>query len=151
MTSILRSVSRLLKAMATSGVPPSKTGSPYVESPNVFIFPPHLVDKTNVEGLPKPYIPGELLGSIMENANAVDYIGNIFVVEIRYYKESAGAQHEYLVVRVEDASHRYVNYLKTDRCPRPGEVLNQPPKMMDSGDSAPAAIQNTVYVLLAAA
>ncbi|EUC67746.1 hypothetical protein RSOL_536440, partial [Rhizoctonia solani AG-3 Rhs1AP] len=94
---------------------------------NKYIFPLTVVkpmkSATNIN---KPYLPNELLELILHDPYAVDTIGTIHVTNISYYKVSGEAEHEYLVLQVEDDQGRFRNYLKLDRCPQPGQELPAP-------------------------
>ncbi|KAG9097887.1 hypothetical protein FS749_005176 [Ceratobasidium sp. UAMH 11750] len=115
--------------MATSSTISGLRNESNMQSPNVFIFPPSVVDKCrDVAGISRSYAPDELMKMIAENATAVDHVGKIVVTQVYYFKEKSGAEHEFLVFQVEDTIHGFTNYLKVDRCPKPEEALDKPPE-----------------------
>jgi hypothetical protein len=101
-----------------------------IESPNIFIFPPHVVDKRNPITVDKNYTPSELLERILGDAQAVDFIGNIFITSMSYHKNPRGVEHEYLLFRVQDVDQRFLNYIKLDRFPE--QDPETPPKVVST-------------------
>ncbi|CAE6426914.1 unnamed protein product [Rhizoctonia solani] len=114
-------------------------------SPNQFVFPLALVTKdTTYPERQRPYSPKELLDHILKDPYAVDSVGNIHVTGVSYHKLVEGAQHEYLVIRVQHNQLELANYLKLDRCPQEGQALANPPKSSDLVEDTAAQDEDSV-------
>ncbi|KAG8749007.1 hypothetical protein FRC12_013672 [Ceratobasidium sp. 428] len=67
-----------------------------------------------------------LKGRLLEDLDAIDYMGNIYIQSGEFYKNSKGAQHEFLVFYFKDKlDTARQSVLILDRVPR-REVLSQP-------------------------
>ncbi|KAB5588912.1 APH domain-containing protein [Ceratobasidium theobromae] len=112
MASFPKSLLRALKKMATSTSTTEQKKIPY----NLFIFPESLLDKSLAKGaLARTYTPNELLQFILKYA--VNSVDSIRVTSLSYHKETNKAQHEYLIIKVEDSKDNLSNFIKIDRCP----------------------------------
>lgn len=78
------------------------------------------------------YPPDDLLNTILEDSDAVNGIGHIYVASAKYCKQTKGAEHEFLIFVVKDDTSNRQNAILIDRVPSlPSNNRNSPPRHID--------------------
>ncbi|CAE6486895.1 unnamed protein product [Rhizoctonia solani] len=128
MPSLFSWVGRLTRYLTGTRAPSSMN----VEFQNRFIFPNH---PPRPQYIDHGYVPWELLDAIQQDRDAVDGIGHIYVSSAKYCKKPKGAQHEFLIFMVKDATcNSRQNALIIDRVASAGRT--------DNRDSPPANLED---------
>lgn len=144
MATFLESAARLLNSVSGGKLFSKYKKMSDAGSPNVYIFPQTIVDHCGNTHLDKNYSPLELLQSILLHPHAVESVGHTLVTSVYYYKATTGAQHEFLIFRVQNS--RLVNFIKLDRCPEIEPVT--PPKSIFASQENGVAYKQSAYVTL---